>query len=198
MSVTVVLVSIAALAVIAFVMYRVMTKGRPKTPEQLRPGQSLPSFEAVDERGNPVGSAQLRGSPAIILFVRGNWCPFCTKQVKNLADHYRRINELGAKLVFITPKPLDTTRRVAEFFNIDFDFWLDEELKITKQMGLLLPAGVPADSRAEYGEDTVWPAALVVDSSNTIRYTSMSKLVFDRPKPDVLVRELRRLIPQTS
>ena len=185
---------IAAVAATAiFVLYRVMTKGRPRAPAMLRPGNKLPEFDAVDESGAAVRSTDLAGSPAIILFVRGNWCPFCTKQVKNLAGYYKRINELGARLIFITPKPLDTTRRVAEFFEIEFDFWLDQDLRVTRQLGLFLPAGVPGDSRAEYGDDTVWPTSLVVDSDNVIRFTSLSKFIFDRPRPDELVKELEKL-----
>ena len=193
MSLTYWLIIFAVLVVAAVVASRMMSKGRPKVPEQLQPGNALPQFTAVDEKGVAVSSADLKGSPTVILFVRGNWCPFCTRQVKNLADHYKQLNELGAKLIFVTPKPLETTRRVAEFFEIDFAFWLDEDLKITKQLGLFLPSGVPSEHRAEYGENTVWPTALVIDASNTIRYTSLSRLIIDRPKPDRLVKELQKL-----
>ena len=187
------LITVAVVVALLFAASRFMSKGRPKTPSQLRPGQPLPAFSALDENGGTVEASSLAGKPAIILFVRGNWCPFCNKQVKNLAEHYKEIGELGAKLIFVTPKPLETTRRVAEFFDIEFDFWLDEDLHIARELGLVLPAAVPDDSRAEYGEDTVWPTALVVDADNTIRYTSLSKFIFDRPKPDELVRQLKKL-----
>ena len=198
MTLTIALIGIAAVTMVGLLLYRQISNRRPPTPAQLRPGNPLPAFDAEDENGNTVSSSQLRGKPAIILFVRGNWCPFCTKQVRNLANHYKRINDLDANLVFITPKPLETTRRVAEFFDIEFDFWLDADLAVCKQLGLVLPAGVPADAKEEYGEDTVWPTALVVDADNTIRYASLSKAIFDRPKPDELVRELSKLLPQTA
>ena len=51
---------------------------------------------------------------------------FCSKQVKNLTGYYKDIVDLGAKLIVITPKPLETTRRVAQFFEVEFDFWLDD------------------------------------------------------------------------
>ena len=31
------------------------------------------------------------GALAVILFVRGNWCPFCNAQVKELTQYYREI-----------------------------------------------------------------------------------------------------------
>ncbi len=166
--------------------------GRP-VPDVLKPGQPLPDFEAVDERGDKVGTADLRGAPAALLFVRGSWCPFCDRQVKKLTKHYREIVDLGAKLILVTPKPLETTRRVAEFFEVDFDFWLDEQLHVAKQLGLLLESGVPGDYEKEYGPDTAWPAAVIVDADGVIRYANLSKRISDRPDPQELLSQLRRL-----
>lgn len=166
----------------------------PKIPDALRPGQPLPDFTAIDEQGNTVRSAQLIGSPAIMLFVRGNWCPFCTRQVEKLARHYKDIVDLGAKLIFVTPKPLETTRRVADFFDVEFEFWMDDQLNAVKQLGLLMPAKVPGDHRQEYGADTLWPTALVVDAAGIIRFSKLSRMIVDRPDPKLLLSELRKLL----
>ncbi len=165
--------------------------GRP-LPEVLQVGQPLPDFEAVDERGARMRASELKGTPVAMLFVRGNWCPFCSKQVKNLTAYYRDIVDIGAKLIFVTPKPLETTRRVAEFFNVEFDFWLDEDHAVAKRLGLLIEAGVPSSYQDEYGEDTLWPVAIVVDKEGVIRYAKMSKRISDRPDPRELLSELRR------
>ncbi len=127
MSATIVIAT-GAVAVLLFVVWIWVTRrGLRATPAQLRPGSPLPDFRAVDEQGDPVRSVELHGSPTVILFVRGNWCPFCSRQVSNLTQHYRDIVDLGAQLILITPKPLETTRRVAEFFKVEFDFWLDDD-----------------------------------------------------------------------
>lgn len=190
MSTTAILI-IAAVIVAAIFAYRRSEKvGRP-VPAILRRGQPLPDFQAIDESGDVVRSTELRGEAAVMLFVRGNWCPFCSSQVENLSAHYKDIVDLGARLILVTPKPLETTRRVAEFFKVEFEFWLDDDLAITRQLGLLMEAGVPNDSRKEYGVDTIWPTALVIDPDGVIRYTELSKFIADRPKPSTLLRELR-------
>ncbi|MDH4048891.1 MAG: peroxiredoxin family protein [Gammaproteobacteria bacterium] len=184
---------VAATCIVLFLaVSRKMNGPRPAMPPELKPGSPLPDFPAVDENGKAVNSRQLRGAPAVILFVRGNWCPFCTRQVEDLTRHYKEIVALGAKLVFITPKPLQTTRRVAEFFNVEFDFWLDESLALSRRFGLVQASAVPQDHRKEYGEDTVWPASLVVDAAGVIRYTHLSKFIFDRPQPGRLLAALRK------
>ncbi len=141
-----------------------------------------------------VRSVDLRGAPAVILFVRGNWCPFCSRQVSDLAQHYREIIDLGARLILVTPKPLETTRRVAEFFDVEFDFWLDENLSVTRRLGLLHAGGVPDDYDREYGRDTTWPAALVVDAAGIIRFVELSRHISDRPDPSVLLQEIRKTL----
>lgn len=187
------IVGILALAIVLYAVMRKASGPRPKTPALLKVGQKLPDFVALDESGNSVSSSELIGAPAVILFIRGNWCPFCNKQVEGLTQHYKDIVELGAKLIFITPKPLDTTRRVADFFKVDFDFWLDDSLHITKDLGLLHPKGVPDNYRKEFGEDTVWPTSVLVDAEGIIRYSHLSNFIIDRPNPQALLKRLKKL-----
>lgn len=182
----------ALVAAAAYLFYR-GRNDRP-VPEALRRGRPLPDFVAMDEQGNRLRSTDLHGTPAVMIFVRGNWCPFCDRQVKNLTGYYKQIVDLGAKIIFVTPKPLETTRRVAEFFEVEFEFWLDESLAATRQLGLLFETAVPADYRKEYGEDTVWPTSLVIDAAGIIRYVALSKHIIDRPNPKTLLRELQQAI----
>lgn len=186
-------VAIAVLVVAGAVFIRKKLPYGPMVPDKLRAGKQLPDFSATHEDGGAVKSSELRGQPTVILFVRGNWCPFCTRQVEEVTAHYKDLTALGARLIFITPKPLDTTRRVAEFFNLEFEFWLDESLAIAKSLGLVMSDGVAEDWSKEYGNDTFWPTALVVDQDGIIRYSKLSRLIFNRPNSEVLVKELKKL-----
>lgn len=186
-----VLLAFLALAGV-FVVWRKKIGGRP-VPDPLKPGQPLPVFHAVDEDGNRVGSADLAGSPTIMLFVRGTWCPFCSRQVADLTKAYKEITDAGAKLILVTPKPLETTRRVADLFGVEFDFWLDESLAVAKRLGLLLESGVPDEQRGTYGDDTLWPASLVIDENGIVQFSEVSKILVDRPNPRKLLNVVRKL-----
>lgn len=190
----VVWIIVAAVAVLAgFAYWFWRWKGGRPVPEMLKPGRPLPEFQAVDEHGNRLSSTDLAGSPAIILFVRGSWCPFCSRQVADLTKLYKEITDCGAKLILVTPKPLETTRRVADIFGVDFDFWLDESLDIAKKLGIFVEAAVPDEQRREYGEDTLWPTSLVIDADGIIRFTELSKILVDRPDPAKLLNVVRNL-----
>lgn len=194
MSNTIIMIVAVVIVILLAAWFWVGKKALRPMPPQLKPGRPLPDFHASDEQGDPVRSTTLHGSPTVILFVRGNWCPFCSAQVKNLTNHYKDIVDLGARLVLVTPKPLETTRRVAEFFKVEFEFWLDDSLAIAKQLGLLQQSGVPSDYNKEYGNDSVWPTSLVVDAAGIIRYTELSKRISDRPDPELLVRQLKKTL----
>jgi len=185
------IISLVAVAA-ALWAFRDKLRGKP-VPERLRPGNPLPDFTAVDEEGNAVESSSLRGSAAVLLFVRGTWCPFCSKQVANLTKFYKEITDSGARLVLITPRPLDTTRRVADLFKVEFEFWLDESLAIGKCLGLVLEAGVPDKARDVYGDDTLWPTTLIIDADGIIRHTELSRFIADRPNPEKLLTVVKKL-----
>lgn len=192
MNLTWVLIATAVVVVAAILFFRDNFRGKA-VPDDLRPGNPLPEFTAVDENGDPLSSKDLRGRPSVLLFVRGNWCPFCSKQVKNLTRFYKEINESGAHLVLVTPKPLETTRRVADFFDVKFEFWLDESLAIGKRLGLVQESAVPDDYEKEYGSDTLWPTSLIVDGAGIIRHTELSRFIADRPDPEKLLRIVKKL-----
>lgn len=191
---TIIATIVVLAVVVAVALIWIKRRGLRATPQQLKPGSPLPDFRAMDEQGDPVQSVELHGSPTVILFVRGNWCPFCSRQVSNLTQYYRDIVDLGAKLILVTPKPLETTRRVADFFKVEFNFWLDDELAVTRQLGLLQEGGVPGNYDKEYGKDTIWPTTLVVDAAGIIRYTELSKHISDRPDPKTLLNEIRKTL----
>ncbi len=180
--------------VIASLVWAMLSRSKTKlVPEAIRPGNTLPDFAAVDEDGAALDSSSLRGAPAVILFVRSSWCPFCNKQVANLTRYYKEITAEGARLICITPKPLVTTQHVADVFGVDFEFWLDESLTIAKSLNLLVADGVPGKHRSEFGSDTVRPTSIVIDWQGVVKFAEVSQFIADRPNPEKLLEVVRNL-----
>ncbi|MEL7311093.1 MAG: redoxin domain-containing protein [Pseudomonadota bacterium] len=169
-------------------------RSTPKTsPSTMRIGQPLPRFTAESESGEPLSSESLRGQRCVILFVRGSWCPFCTEQVESLTNHYRSITESGGRLIIMTPKPLDTTRRVAELFNVSFEFWLDASLRAAETLGLADPEDIPGRFQENFGKKTMRPAVAVVDEDTVVRFLHVAKNTKDRPSPDQFIGAFEHL-----
>ncbi len=156
--------------------------GRDK--ETLSVGKPFPDIQFQNLEGNTIPTRSFVGAPAIFLFYRGNWCPFCVAQIKELAKEYRQIKAKGAELVFISPQSPKHTASLAKKFDIPARFLLDEDLKGARQLGLFDKGGTPAGFQAlGYTTDNVLPTVIVTDKDGIIRYADLTDSYRLRPEP---------------
>jgi peroxiredoxin len=74
-------------------------------PEGLFINSKAPDFKIKDQSGVEVSLKELRKKgQTVLIFYRGNWCPYCNKQLRGLQDSLQLITEKGAQLVAITPE----------------------------------------------------------------------------------------------
>lgn len=68
------------------------------------PGEIMPPFSLPDGEGRLVGlSDLLERGPAVMIFHRGHWCPFCRINSIAIARAQHRIERLGGQMVAIMP-----------------------------------------------------------------------------------------------
>ncbi len=158
----------------------------------LTTGRRLPDFQARDVDGHEVRASDLLGHKALFMFYRGNWCPFCMAQVKEITEKYRELAALGVELVLISPQPTDLTERVAKMFRVPCRFWVDDNLRAARTLGIVHEHGVPAGSLTRtYGEDTVLPTVIIVDAEGRILFTDQTDNYRVRPDPNDFLKALR-------
>jgi peroxiredoxin len=160
--------------------------------ECLEVGKKLPTFELATSDGAIFRSAELDGSPAVLVFYRGNWCPFCRAQVRELASRYDEFEKLGAALVFISPQSAERSKALAAQFGPGMRFLVDESNRIADRFGIASRHGVPVGLPGGYAADTVMPTVVALNSSGTIVYSDQADNYRIRPEPDVYISILRR------
>ena len=111
-------------------------------------------------------------------------------QIREIADGYRALIERGVKIVLISPQPHDLTERVAQMYEVPFEFWIDEGAAAARKLGIVDTEGVPAGSRGRYGRDTVFPTVIIVDADGQILYADQSDNFRIRPEPRRFVEVL--------
>lgn len=153
-------------------------------------GKPLPSFEVQRPDGETVNSEVLLGKPALLLFYRGGWCPICMAQVDEVASRYRGLIDRGVQVALISPQPPDLTRRVAELYDVAFNFWVDVDSKAAAALGIINKDGVPVGVRKKYGADTVLPTAVIVDAEGKIIFADQTNNYRVRPNPDLFSEAL--------
>ena len=157
--------------------------------ERLRVGELLPSFSVEDTDGKPVSSDSLLGKPLLLMFYRGNWCPFCMGQVREITDRYRDLIDRGINVALISPQPPDITRRVADIFKVPFRFLIDKNLAAARALDILQQDGVPPGPTArKFGHDTVLPTVIITDPEGKILFTDQTRNFRVRPEPEIFFR----------
>lgn len=165
---------------------------RNKTTLQIGKKMPLVSFKQPD--GTSVSIETFFGAPAIFLFYRGNWCPFCMAQIKELAKEYQKIKEQGAALVFVSPQSPKHTKGLAKKFDIPAHFLIDENLEAARTLQLFHKKGTPRGFEAlGYDSDNVLPTLVVLDKEGIIRFADLTDNYRMRPEPSQYLELLKQL-----
>jgi peroxiredoxin len=102
-------------------------------PEGLFINSKAPDFKAKDQSGIEINMKDLRKKgQVVVVFYRGNWCPYCSKALTGLQDSLQYITEKGAQLVAITPEAGEGINKTIEKTKAVFPIIYDEEMKIAK------------------------------------------------------------------
>jgi len=102
-------------------------------PEGLFINSKAPDFKATDQYGKEIRLKDvLKDSAVVLIFYRGQWCPYCNKQLKKLEDSLQLIKEKGARLIAITPEKPEYISKTIEKTKASFPLIYDKNMKIMK------------------------------------------------------------------
>jgi len=158
----------------------------------LQIGKQLPFFKATDTSGKTVDTNIFNGKPAIIIFFRGNWCPLCMAQIKEIAASYRELSSYNANVALISPQPEKNTQALAKKFDTSFMFLTDIDNKAAQTLGINMENGLPAGMEMlGYEKDTVYPTVIITDVGGRIIYSDFTNNYRIRPEPKEFIKVLK-------
>ena len=156
--------------------------------EKLAVGQRLMDFTLEDASGRAVSSKTFIGTRNIFLFYRGNWCPLCTTQIKELAARYKRLEAQKIQTHLISPQSHKQTQSIAKKYDVGFNYWIDKENKAAKTLGIFAKNGLPFGLQAlGYESDTVLPTVVMSDEKGNIVYADQTSNYRVRPEPEAFL-----------
>lgn len=172
----------------------------------LKVGQSIPDFTLPDAFGAQTSvKTLLAKGPVVIMFYRGEWCPFCNIEMHAMQKALPQMQELGATLVAISPEKPDHGIVMAEKNKLTFPVLSDYDNKVAKQFGIVFQMGKELSDFVRHtfkndiglrnGQDS-WelpvPATYVVDSAGVIRFARVEvDFMMDRAEPEEVVAALQ-------
>jgi peroxiredoxin len=152
----------------------------------------LPEFELADLDGGRVRSSEFLGAPAVWLFYRGNWDPFCVAQVHEIASRFADLEKLGVQLNLISSQPEDKARQLAGELSAPVRFLVDRNAEVAEALDIAERHAIPAGTAAGYSRVGAMPTTIVTNASGTILFTDQTDNYRVRPEPDIYISILRR------
>ena len=160
---------------------------------ELAEGEKLPVFQLKTVEGETFSSEQFKGSAWLLIFYRGNWCPLCMTQIREVAGRYIDLDRLGVKVALISPQPEAKTQELAKRFKVPITFLVDTDFKASKKLKLLHENGVPFGLKwLGHGEDTALPTVLMVNKHGRIVYSDQTSNYRVRPEPEQFLEVARQ------
>ena len=161
----------------------VFTLSAQEKPEGLFINSKAPDFKAVDQNGNSIRLKDMvKNGNVVLFFYRGNWCPYCSRQLKQLQDSLELFVEKGVQVVAITPEKPEGISKTIEKSSATFPIIHDEEGKIMKAYDVRFAVDEKSVSRykmsgidlaatnGKNGTNLPVPAVYIINKENTIIY----------------------------
>lgn len=170
-----------------------------EAPEGLFLNSKAPDFKAKDQNGNEVRLKDLlKKGKVVLVFYRGQWCPYCNKYLGKLEDSLQLIKDKGATVVAVTPEKPESVAMTIEKTKAEYAVLYDEDLKIMKAYDVEFEvpentltryrnAGIKIDeNNGKNGNFLPIPATYIIDKESTIVYRFFNQDYRKRPS----VREI--------
>lgn len=159
-------------------------------------GSPLPEFQLESLEGHTVSSESFKAKPHLLLFYRGNWCPFCTAQVEELAAAYQRLEDSGVSVVLISSQSLKKNQQLASQFDVPMTFLRDRDNTAAQTLGIDHKWGTPMGLQIlGYTSDTVMPTVILTNSEGNIVFSDQTDNYRVRPEPEIFEALLNKNLP---
>lgn len=172
-----------------FLMLRVMEESASsdRATRALQAPSRAPAFSLPDESSQVVSlSERLLDGPAVVVFYRGDWCPWCKKELNALQRVVARFKLLGASVYAVSPQlPVFSRERIRRQ-RLDFSILQDAGGHVAAHFGV--DWQVPTELRKLYlamnvdlekfNGESGWvlplPARFLIDRQQTIVYAEIN------------------------
>lgn len=103
----------------------------------LKVGEQAPHFALPNAFGDSISLySLLETGPVVLVFYRGNWCPYCNLHLRSLQKIAPLLEEKGAQVVAITPQKPDESLKQIKAEGYPFEILSDLDYSVTAAFDL--------------------------------------------------------------
>jgi peroxiredoxin Q/BCP len=104
--------------------------------DDLKAGDEAPSFDTVDDQGNSVKLADLKGKRVVLYFYPKDNTPGCTQQACAFRDSYTDFGEKNAVIYGVSPDSAKSHQNFRNKFELPFPLLIDQDHAIAEAYGV--------------------------------------------------------------
>lgn len=150
-------------------------------------GDDVPDAELLTPDGTSTSLSAARGSsPAVIVFYRGAWCPYCNITLRSYQEQLLpALRDRGVQLIAISPQTPDGSSQAVTNGSLEFTVLSDPANALAEQFGIVTEPSRAArsahndlgfdvaDSNADNTARIPFPSVFVIDADGVIRFADV-------------------------
>jgi peroxiredoxin len=164
-------------------------------------GDLAPDFTLPNAFGIQVSlSERLRSGPVILKFYRGEWCPICNFDLREIQKYLKEIESLGASVLAVSPQKPDDSMTMKVKNEIGFEILSDINQKVIKSYNLQFDPGEDYHTRRDLtvlnGDGSKYlpvPATFIINTDFKIIAAHVEADYTIRMSPAEMLAALRKL-----
>jgi peroxiredoxin len=117
-----------------------MTNGVPLKAEDISPllaGEQIPVLQLRKSSGEIFDlNKSVSETPTILVFYRGGWCPYCSKQLSGLQEIEKDLTEMGYQVIAISTDSPENLNKTMAREKLSYTLLSDADLNAAKRFGI--------------------------------------------------------------
>jgi peroxiredoxin len=188
----------AALAIVAGLAFLALyaASGQAQLTPAVAVGRPVVDFTAHDDDGNPFDLRRLRGTPFLLKFFRGHWCPYCVAELRRWEEMRAELDARGIAIVTVCSDSAEQIRQGRRKHGLRATMLPDPQLAITDRYnlrnpknfapkpGLIIPLPIPT--------------TILVDADGLVRWIDQASDYMHRSDPERVLRAIRTTLGEQT
>lgn len=171
----------------------------------LKIGLKVPDVTLLDSTGATYElTKSLANGPAILVFYRGGWCPYCNAQLSGLSKIEPELLKMGYRIFAISPDSPSELSKTAAKHNLPYKLLSDSSMKTTSALGLAYQVDAETVKKyKEYGIDLgksqnmlPVPAVYMIGSDGIVDFSYVNPDYKTRVPGDLILAAAKIFAPQ--
>lgn len=182
----------------------------PLSADEVKPlqeGNKIPAVSLLTPEGDTFNlNAFVKEQPAVLIFYRGGWCPYCNAHLQELMEADSQLRSLGYQILAVSPDKPEKIAESIEKHEMTYRLLSDTAMTAAKAFGVAFK--VEDKTIQKYKENNLdleeasgqkhhllpVPSAFIIDQEGIVRYVYYNSNIKARLKGETLIEKVKEVL----